>query len=904
MSAEGTASFGLLLRRHRRAAGLTQEALAERAGLSVEAISALERGRRRAPHRDTVQLLAVALRLTEAEAAALAGTSAPRAAPAGAVATPGPHNLTLQLTSFVGRERELAEVAGLLGSSRLLTLTGTGGTGKTRLALEVAAALLGHYPQGVWLAELAPLADPAGVAPVVAAAVGVHGEAGQPLLATLLAALRSRRLLLVLDNCEHLLEACATLVEALLRGCPQVTILSTSREALGLAGETTWRVPSLALPAAQPLPVLDVLAQVEAARLFVERARAVQPHFALTAANAPIVAQICRRLDGIPLALELAAARLRGLAIEELADRLDQRFRLLTGGSRTALPRQQTLQATVDWSYGLLSAPEQALFNRLSVFSGGFTPRAAEGVCASGEVAPEAVLDLLLRLVDRSLVSVEEQEGNVTRYRLLETLRQYGRERLLAAGEPSDLAARHAAHYRALADANPDDVSEAEHLNIRQALRWALDVGDAQEGMRLVRALQCYWHNHGYMAEGLQLLAELLAQPGAAARTPARAATLFGLANLRRSTRLLMGSQAVAAETHALAVEAISIARETGDKLVLADALTHLGGWVGREDYPRGRALLEEALHVTREAGLLGDELFTLNRLGDLAWEQGDRAAAHGWWSVALGLARQGGNRGESASQLGDLGMMAFHEGDYATARSQVAESLALFRADHVHFGIALALGWLGAVARAQGDCALARSCYGEKLAFWERIGDRTGIASTLAELGALAQQEGDYRQAQALFEEAQTLLRELGDNAGGAGALAHLGNLACEQGDVERAAIQYREALALLGAADDGVVAALCLEGLAAVATLQGRPERAARLYGAAATQRRGTFVLNVWDDRVARDRQLARVRAALGETAWTAAWKAGQALTLEGAVALARQELPPVRDSVMHTT
>jgi predicted ATPase len=806
----------------------------------------------------------------------------------------------LQLTSFIGRERELAELTRLLGTTRLLALTGTGGVGKTRLALQLAAGSVERFPEGVWLAELAPLADPAGVATAVAAAVGVREEAGQPLPATLVAALRARRLLLVLDNCEHLLDGCAALVEALLRGCPQVVVLATSREALGIAGERVWRVPSLALPDGEHLSSPEALAQVEAVRLFVERALAVQPHFALTVQNAPLVAQVCRRLDGIPLALELAAARLRGLSIEHLADRLDQRFRLLTGGSRTALPRQQTLQATVDWSYGLLSAGEQTLFNRLSVFAGGFDLAAAEAVCAAGPIAAEAVLDLLLQLVDRSLVTVEEREGNIERYRLLETLRQYGRERLLAGGEAENLSARHTSYYRALAEeaefalfgpqpATWIDRLEAEWMNIRQALRWALDVGAAQEGLRLAGALKWYWHQCGYMAEGLQWLAALLALPEAAARTTARAGALTCMAFLRRSTRLLDGAQAVGAETQALVAEAVSIARETGDRPALGFALFPLGDWIAREDYPAGRALLEEGLALWSELDFPWGVSGAYNRLGDLAYEQGDTEAAHHWWSEGLRLARQEGNQDGIATQLVDLGMMAYHEGDYATARSQVEEGLAIYRAMHARMGICIALGALGAVARAQGDIAHARTCYEEKLAFWRAVGDRTGMASTLAELGALAQQEGDAARAQARFEEALTLRREVGDRAGVADALAHLGDLARERADAERAVMLYREGLELVGTAGDRAVVAACLEGVAAVAVGGGHLERAARLYGAAATQRRGTFVLNVWDDRVARDRQVAAVRTALGGAAFAAAWAAGHAMTPDEAIALA---------------
>jgi transcriptional regulator with XRE-family HTH domain len=372
------ASFGALLRRYRVAAGLSQEALAERARLSARAISAYECGLRQAPYRDTLRLLAQALGLSPDETATLETTVSRRRTPKADAHLPhtvsslaraqamSRTNLPAQLTSFVGRQGEIAAVMRLLEQTRLLMLTGAGGTGKTRLALQVAAAVLDHYADGVWLVDLAPLVDPSLVPQAVAAATGVREEPGQPLLATLLAALRPRRLLLVLDNCEHLLDACAYLADGLLHACPDLCILATSRQRLGITGEVSRRIPSLTVPAAGQRPPVECLTDYEAVQLFVDRALAVQPGFIVSPLTAEAVAQVCRRLDGIPLAIELAAARLRVLSVDQIAQRLDDRFRLLTGGSRTALPRQQTLRATLEWSHALLTEPERALFRRLS----------------------------------------------------------------------------------------------------------------------------------------------------------------------------------------------------------------------------------------------------------------------------------------------------------------------------------------------------------------------------------------------------------------------------------------------------------------------------------------------------------------------------------------------------------
>ncbi|HEX2325773.1 MAG TPA: protein kinase, partial [Chloroflexota bacterium] len=408
---------------------------------------------------------------TPAELIAALHAAAHTAGTAGTAGTA--HTLPVALSSFVGREREGAEVLGLLrgegprGAVRLLTLTGPGGTGKTRLALHVAAAaggVGGEYEQGVRLVELAPLADPALVPRAVASALGLRETPGQDVTETLLQTLREQRLLLVLDNCEHLLPACASLAETLLRGCPRLQVLATSRQGLGVQGETTWPVPALGVPATAALP-LEKLAQSEAVRLFVERAASVSPGFVLTERNGGAVAEVCRRLDGLPLAIELAAARVRTLSVEQIGARLDRRLRLLTSGRRAALPHQQTLRASMDWSHDLLSPPERELFRRLAVFAGGWTLEAAEAVCAAGAAGaaegglPEDVLDVLGGLVDKSLVVAGEGEPGEgepgereQRYTLLETVRQYAQEKLAAGGEAGPIQARHAAHFLALAE--------------------------------------------------------------------------------------------------------------------------------------------------------------------------------------------------------------------------------------------------------------------------------------------------------------------------------------------------------------------------------------------------------------------------------------------------------------------
>lgn len=430
-----------------------------------------------------------------------------------------PNNLPIQLTSFIGREKEIDRIKNLVEHHRLVTLTGSGGVGKTRHSLQVSAELLDQFPDGVWLVEMAPVSVPGLVLQAVANVLGLREDQGRPLMDALQDYLRSKSAFLVMDSCEHLLEACAQLADALLHACPNLRILASSREALGIAGEVAYRVPSLALADPEHLPALESLTQYDSVRLFIERALAVQPDFAVTNENAPAVAQICARLDGIPLAIELAAARVKGLSVEQISQRLDDRFRLLTGGSRTALPRHQTLRALIEWSYELLLEPERTLLRRLAIFVGDWTLEAAEAVCADDTARPSPrskersarahirqvidkpdVLELLLRLVDKSLVVAEEHTGQA-RYHMLETIRQLAREKLSESGEEAVLQARHLGFYLSFSEQAEAKLQGAESLiwlhqlgaeyeNLRAALAWAREHREAQPPMRLARATE------------------------------------------------------------------------------------------------------------------------------------------------------------------------------------------------------------------------------------------------------------------------------------------------------------------------------------------------------------------------------------------------------------------------------
>jgi predicted ATPase/class 3 adenylate cyclase len=663
-----------------------------------------------------------------------------------------PHNLPLQLTSFVGRERELAEVAGLLAGGRLLTLTGAGGSGKTRLALQAAADAIERYPDGVWFVDLAPLAAGALVPDAALAAVGAPGREDGPGApeARLVAHLRPWRALLLLDNCEHLLDATARLADAVLRGCPGVRVLATSRELLGLAGETAWRVPSLGLPDPDAAPGAAALEASGAGRLFAERARAAQPAFALTDANAPAVAEVCVRLDGIPLALELAAARVRVLTPEQLAARLGDRFRLLTGGGRTALRRQQTLRATVDWSHDLLAEPERALFRRVAVFpggaTGGFPLEAAEAVGAGAPVAAAEVLDLLTGLVDKSLV-LAEARGAEERYRLLETLRQYAEERLLQAGEAAAVRDRHAAWCRDLGRAVAAGWAVGEHPMATPAGRRLLDEREN------VRAALAWWASDPAAAPaGLELLADIggggAGETGSESRrwlerflglapapTTARARCLLALGHFLRWEHEFARAGGAAREAREL-FEAL------GDADGAAEAASHEGLVAANlGDYDRGAALIGAALARARERGDgLRVEHYARD-LGVVALARGALLEARARIEESRALAERHGLGPLVASGLLRLAVLDRLEGDYPRARAR----LAALRRSAAPIGAAgsgasrdLLVLELGSLARAEGRHDEARAHVHGALRRLHRRGEGTLLRSAVGLAGLL----------------------------------------------------------------------------------------------------------------------------------------------------------------------
>lgn len=815
---------------------------------------------------------------------------------------------SLQLTSFIGREREMAEIRRLLAASRLVTLTGAAGSGKTRLALQVAADMIEEFPKGVWLAELTPLADPGLVPQTVASAFGVREVPGRPLLDTLLDYLRTRELLLVLDNCEHLVDAAAHLASSLLRGCPKVRILATSREALGVAGEAAYAVPPLSRPDPRDDLSAEQLVRSEAAHLFLERAAVSNPRFVVTPANAPAIAQIVRRLDGIPLAIELAAARAKVLTAEQIVQRLDDRFRLLTGGSRGGLPHHQTLQAAVAWSYDLLSGRERTLFCRLSVFSGGFSLDALEAVCAdAGGGAPKRpdagdaiesadVLDLLTRLVDKSLVTTESIGGDV-RYRMLETIRLYGQERLRESGETDATRHRHLEWYLGLAEQaepalqGPDqlvwlDRLELEHDNIRAALEWTrADGGRVEAGLRLSGLLHRFWILRGYLREGRDWLEGLLSRPqGVSGRVRAKAAYAAGV---------LAFHQGDVVRAEALCVESLNLCRALNDPLGTALALTALGTLVrNRGDYAQARALLEEGLAISRRSGHAWALAEGLNVLGVTVRRQGEHAQATALFEESLHLWRRLGDRWGLAVSLGHLGVVARHHGDYARARGLHEESLLLRRQLGDRQYIAAALNSLGVVAWQLGDYAQAAALLEESLALSRELGDKQNTAATLCSLGFVVHRRDDDARATALLQEGLALSEELGDKVNRATALCNLGFVAQHLGEHERAAALHRESVGLYRLLGHWAGVADCLLGLAGVAIVRGQTDRAARVLAAAEALREVHRLPLPPSDRVDFDLAVAEARGRLGEEAFAAAWDRGRALTPDEAIVEAMTE------------
>ncbi len=686
--------------------------------------------------------------------------------------SPRLNNFPVPLSTFIGREHEISAIKQLLLYNRLVTLTGVGGSGKTRLAIQMINELLNQFEQGAWFIEFAPLDDDSLLAQAVASTLGVREKKNQPLIDEVIDHIQRHHSLLIFDNCEHLIDACAKLAEKLLQACQNLQILATSREPLGISGEAVWTVPPLSLPELYPWRdpssgeiALPAYQQSEAVQLFLNRAVLVSPNFALTKDNGAWIAEICRRLDGLPLAIELAAARVRALSLQQIAERLNDRFSLLTGGHRTAPARQQTLEATLDWSYALLSITERKVLQNLSVFSGGGTLDAVEYVCTGNGVEAGEVLDILTHLVEKSL-TVATQKSDKMRYSLLETIRQYAGEKLIVSGSVDETKDRHLKYFMEWAE-NAEthlDTSDqllwlerykAEHDNLRAALRWSQSKKERGEtGLKLAAACGRYWRLHGHFNEGRTHLSLVLSLAGAKKRSATRAKALFR-----------------------------------------AGVLAYL-----QSDYPASESLLEESLSISQELGQAGKlhAANALEMLGEVATERGDYETAMAFFEEAMPIYKHLNDKHGLGEMLMQFSWAYMRMGNYENAAEYLEEFLTVAIEANYTTHIAFALGGLGELAIRQGKYERASKLLEESLGLHRQTGDKWDIATSLGSLGWLALRQGNLANTKNLLDESLKIRREIDDRGGIAWCLEKLGKTAFLEKQPKKAAIIFGAASAL----------------------------------------------------------------------------------------------------------
>ena len=762
-----------------------------------------------------------------------------------------PNNLPVQLTSFIGRENEIVELKQELESHRLVTLTGSGGTGKTRLSLQVATELLEKFDHGLWFIELAPLANPDLIPQTILSAIGVSEQPNKTPLDILKEYLHEKKVLIVLDNCEHLVTASAQVANALLNAAPGLKVLASSREALGVKGELSYPVPSLSLPDPKHLPTIEQLSQYESVRLFIDRTLLVAPHFVVDKDNAPFIAQICYRLDGIPLAIELAASRVKLLSVEQIASRLDDAFRLLTGGSRTALPRQQTLRALIDWSYNLLSEHEKILFRRLAVFAGGWTMEAAESVCSGEGVEQDDVLDLMAHLVDKSLIMVT-REGTESRYRRLETIRQYAREKFLEAGGSEITRDRHLAYYVKLVEQAEPELYRSNQLrwlnrlddeldNLRMALEWALAT-NIEAGMWIAALPWRFWDGQGHWQEVAKWLTVFLDRYHKTDTLHVHALVVLALYFYRQNNF---------PETVRLAEQGLQMARALSDKqlealsLSLLGVVTHLQGNVGE-----GVSLLEKSIAISRT---LGDKISQADTLGWLSLIHHD--------NEAMDLSR---------------------------------ESLRLYREFGHLSGIKNSLITLARETMWRGDFSSPVPWLDEALSISRQLGDKPDEAMTLTGIGILAYWKGDYGRANEFYEEAIILSEKIGFRTWNLFIHVHLAYAILRQGEIQRAFSLFEDSIRNTQKAGFMIALIYAMEGLASLNVNQEQPERAAQLFAWADTMRKEISNPRPPVEQNSVEKDLVSIHAQVDDATFEKLWDEGSKLTTEEAIDLALEKTP----------
>ena len=761
-----------------------------------------------------------------------------------------PNNLPTHLTSFIGRENEIAEIKQDLKEHRLVTLTGSGGTGKTRLSLQVAADVLDSFPNGVWFIELAPLADPDLIPQTILSEIGIVEQQGKDPLDVLKEYLQDKQTLIVLDNCEHLVSASAQVVNALLRAAPKIKVLASSREALGVRGEVSYPVPSLSLPNPKHLPTIEGLSQYEAVRLFIDRALLVAPHFAVDKDNALHIAQICHRLDGIPLAIELAAARIKMLSVDQISKRLDDRFRLLTGGARTALPRQQTLRALIDWSYDLLSENERLLLRRLSVFAGGWTLEAAEEICSGDGIETYDVLDLLAQLLNKSLALVMEgPQSRETRYRMLETIRHYAREKHLEADGSEIVRNRHLSYFVKLAEQAELELFRSNQIfwlnklddeidNFRIALEWAFAI-NVESGLRIASSLWRFWDVRGYLKEVGDWLHQLLEGYHIADTPHARSLAIYAFSNAQQGNF---------PETIKLAEQSLELARALSDDQTEAFSLSFLGRFtLAQGNVKAGILFLEESLMLYKK---LGDKI--------------GQADVTNWLSIS--------NNQNWERQL-----------------AYAKESLELNRELGNLSGIAACLILIARTTIWEGDLSSPAPWLKEALSICRQIGNHTNECEALEVYGTLAFWQGDYKQAHAYYQEALMLSEKNGNSFQNLWAHIFMAYATFRLGDIQKAREMFEVSIQRTHKAGLTIALIFAIEGLASLHVNQNQSKRAARLFAWADALRDQIGDHRPPIEQASIDKDLAVIHSQLDDAEFTRLAAEGRTMTVEQVIALA---------------
>ena len=840
-------SFGEWLRKQRRARDLTRQALADQAGCAEITLRRIENGTLK-PSKELAQILLEKLGIPEFERPQwilfARGLSSFPIQPIDSLASKPVSNLPASLTTFIGRDKEQAEIIKLVRKYRLTTLTGPGGVGKTRLSIKVGEQVLGEYANSVWLVEFASIGDPLLLPQSVTAVFGIAAQSNIPPTELLINFLRAKTSLVIFDNCEHLLEACAQLADTLLKNCPNLKILATSREALGITGEAAYPVPSLGLPDLAQL--LENFRDYESVHLFEERAQLAKADFSLTLENASSVAQICHRLDGIPLAIELAAAHVNMFTTEQIATRLNESFNLLTGGSRTALPRQQTIRASIEWSWNLLSDSERILLRRLSVFAGGWILESAESVCSEDGIEKNQMADLMSQLVTKSLVVTNQESGRARRYHLLETIRQYADEKLVEAGEKDVLRTQHLKYFLKLSEEIEAGLyghqqvewfarTRDELHNLRAALEWATKT-DVEAGLSLASNLGLYWISVDF-SEGARWLNEFFQNPRAREYPTARAHALIIQGQILADLEQFVPA-------YSTIEECLAFYRACGNQQGEIDSLLLLTRIV---DVEKRTALNQQALDLAHSIDDVWREARALSALG---WDHRDSKRALAYWEESIVLYRQVGDWRRLAVLLSTMANYVLLDGDLEYAQKLLDESIELNQFLNNKALMGNILFTKGNTALVRGDYVLARASFQQHVIIHNEIGQEVDWAQ--ARLGHVAMRDGNWTEAHQIFVETVRNFHKNGNKNG----------------------------------------LASTLEGLASLNILIGKPEHAARLIGWADATREKIGVTRWKIEKDDTDRDIAAIRAKISSPAFEIAYEAGQSMTLDEAVAYALEE------------